>query len=258
MTKKILIRFDDICPTMSHYQFKRAIDLLEKYNVNALLGVIPECRDPELQIDDTDKLFWQKMKKLQMKGYTIAMHGCTHVYDSKVRGKVNKGFSSEFAGNTYNDQLCKIRKGKQWLKEKGIETDIFFAPSHSYDNNTLKALKSCGFKYMSDGYTLKPIKRYGIICVPCRTTGCPVVKARGYYTAVFHPSEWIRPEKENCFNQLENLLKENGKYVVEFSEYINRKMGNYIVQDSIEKCNVFFTRYLKPMLSYIKHKILKL
>lgn len=258
MEKKILIRLDDMCPTMNRYQFGRAIDLLDKYNVKALLGVIPKCEDPELQIEEKNELFWKEIKKLQERGYTIAMHGYTHVYDSKVRGNVNQGISSEFAGKSYDDQLYKIKKGKQMLQKNGIDTDIFFAPSHSYDNNTLKALNSCGFKYISDGYTLKPVMRYGVICIPCRSTGCPNVKKKGHYTAVFHPNEWIQPEKAICFNQLEKLLRENSKYIKDFNIYIDQEMGKYIIQDIVEKCTVWFNRYLRVKLSYIKHNILKL
>ena len=48
----ILIRFDDICPTMDYSQFKKATDLLDKYNVHPLIGVIPECQDEELLIEE--------------------------------------------------------------------------------------------------------------------------------------------------------------------------------------------------------------
>lgn len=34
--KKILIRFDDICPTMDWEQWKRAEDLLLQYNVKTI------------------------------------------------------------------------------------------------------------------------------------------------------------------------------------------------------------------------------
>lgn len=48
---KILVRFDDICPTMDFVQFKRATDLLDQYEVKPLIGVIPDCKDPDLDIE---------------------------------------------------------------------------------------------------------------------------------------------------------------------------------------------------------------
>ena len=40
------------------------------------------------------------------------------------------------------------------------------APSHSFDINTLKALKSLGFKAITDGYGFYPHKVEGITLVP--------------------------------------------------------------------------------------------
>ena len=70
--KKILIRFDDICPTMDWEQWKRAEDLLLQYNVKPLIGVIPDCQDPDLMINKPRVDFWQWLRMKQMEGYTIA------------------------------------------------------------------------------------------------------------------------------------------------------------------------------------------
>ena len=53
------------------------------------------------------------------------------------------------------DLYEKIKKGKEILESHNVYTDVFFAPSHSYDDNTLRALSKCGFKYISDGYSKK-------------------------------------------------------------------------------------------------------
>ena len=108
----ILIRFDDICPTMDYSQFKKATDLLDKYNVHPLIGVIPECQDEELLIEEYHSDFWNYIKELEKKGYKIAMHGFNHVYDTKTRGNINCGFKSEFAGHSFIKQYEKIKKGK--------------------------------------------------------------------------------------------------------------------------------------------------
>ena len=46
----ILIRFDDICPTMNWEQWAKACALLDAYGKKPLIGVIPDCKDPDLQI----------------------------------------------------------------------------------------------------------------------------------------------------------------------------------------------------------------
>lgn len=48
---------------------------------------------------------------------------------------------SEFAGVPYREQCEQISKGNAILKSHGVNADIFFAPAHTYDKNTLKALK---------------------------------------------------------------------------------------------------------------------
>lgn len=42
--RAILVRFDDICPTMNWEQWNRAVTVLERYNVKPLIGVIPDVR----------------------------------------------------------------------------------------------------------------------------------------------------------------------------------------------------------------------
>lgn len=89
MSMQILVRFDDICPTMNFEQFGRAMEVMDKYNIKPLIGVIPDCCDPELMIDTPKEDYWDFLKHLQSKGYTIAMHGYRHAYTSAKRGLVN-------------------------------------------------------------------------------------------------------------------------------------------------------------------------
>lgn len=255
--RKILVRFDDICPTMDFVQFERALKVLEEYDIRPLLGVIPECKDKELMIESEHEDFWGVIKLLQGRGYALAMHGYTHVYDSTKRGLVNVGFKSEFAGHTYEEQYTRIKKGKECLEANGIKTDIFFAPSHSYDKNTLKALSANGFKYVSDGMSMKPLMLYGVQCLPCRSAGCPVIRKKGYYTAVFHAHEWVRPEKESGYMELVELCRKYKDDIVDFEDYANRKSGNKCLQSLIERGYVVYLRYIKPKLSQLKHMLVR-
>ena len=63
--RKIMVRFDDICPTMNFFQFERAMEIMRRYSVKPLLGVIPNCKDPELQIETIHEDFWEYVKDLQ-------------------------------------------------------------------------------------------------------------------------------------------------------------------------------------------------
>lgn len=251
--RKILVRFDDICPTMDWNQWDRAMEILKIYNVKPLIGVIPDCQDPDLLIDSPRKDFWEYLKKLQAQGFAIAMHGYLHLYDTDVRGIVNDTFRSEFAGHSYEEQYEKIRKGKEVLASHGIQTDIFFAPAHSYDENTLKALSANGFKYVSDGKSSKPFMREGIICIPCRSGGCPRIGKNGYYTAVFHAHEWKRADKKICYDQLKKLCEEYADEIVDFEEYAKRKAGVPFVEYLDEKLYIFYENKIKAVLRPIVH-----
>lgn len=254
MKSKILIRFDDICPTMNWEQWHKAMDVIIKYGAKPLLGVVPDCQDPILKIDSPKGDFWEYIKNLQQQGWAIAMHGYQHKYDKVSKGLLTRCGNSEFAGHTYKVQYNKIKKGKELLEKHGVFTDIFFAPSHSYDKNTLRALAANGFRYISDGKTNKAIKRCGIICLPCISFGVPKIK-RGYYTAIFHAHEWTKADKAQGFNKLQNLCATHTKELVDFETYKKQPLGNVFFQQIIEKIRLLWKHIIKPPLSKLKKMI---
>lgn len=255
MEIKILIRFDDICPTMDFAQFNRAVELMDQYNVKPLIGVIPCCKDKDLQIEEEHEDFWVYVKSLRDKGYTIAMHGYEHVFCSQHHGMVNRRIGSEFAGLSLQEQIDKLQKGKAILNSYGIETDVFFAPAHSYDRNTLKALAASGFKYMSDGKSSKAYFLEGIKCLPCRAGGAADIKGNGYYTSVFHAHEWVRSDKAYAFDQFKSTLSTYAPYVVSFSEYCKQPMGSTNIQLIGENAYLIWEYDIRPKLSYIYHSL---
>lgn len=255
---KILIRFDDICPTMDWSQWNRAVEVLNKYSVKPLLGIVPDCQDPVLKIDPPRADFWEYIRGLQAQGYALAMHGYQHRYDNIAKGLVTRRGNTEFAGHPYEVQYEKIKQGKAALESHGIFTDIFFAPSHSYDENTLKALAANGFKYISDGKSNKAILRHGIICLPCRSFGSPrIVGNNHYYTAVFHAHEWTRPDKAAGFESLVNLCANHTQELVDFDKYRQQKLGYLPYQKLTERIYVGWQTTVKPPLAILKHTLFK-
>lgn len=251
MAHKLLLRFDDICPTMNWGQWHHAKDLLDNIGATALLGVIPDNRDQDLMIDEPREDFWAYIRQLQQQGYTIAMHGYQHVFDMQASGLSTPKKHSEFAGHTYEEQYRRIKEGKRILSEHGIDTDVFFAPAHSYDDHTLKALAANGFHYISDGRCFKPYKRHGIICLPIQSGGIPKIKNdNGYYTAILHAHEWERPGGQLVRERFEKLLADNSGCIVSFDTYKSQSCGLAFIEHAIELTYVF--------LSFVKHKIIKI
>lgn len=233
--KKILIRFDDICPTMNWEQWDRAESLLNKFNVKPLIGVIPDCKDPDLMIDEARPDFWDWVRQKQQCGYAIAMHGVNHVFCSPHHGILNYRMNSEFAGLSYEEQLHKIKQGREILESHGVKTDIFFAPAHSYDENTVKALAACGFKYVSDGKSSKAYVWHGVKFLPCRNSGA-LFSAKGEYsTSIYHAHEWAIPNKGDASKVLKSLLERNYNNVVSFDAYKDQPIGNVHGQLLVER-----------------------
>lgn len=260
--RKILLRFDDICPTMDFEQFARAKKELDKCKGKPLLGVIPVCSDSDLQIEKEHADFWEWLKQLQSEGYTVAMHGFHHVFDTEGKAILTQRKLSEFAGHSLDEQRHIIELGKKELEEHGICTDIFFAPAHSYDENTVKALALNGFKYVSDGRSDKPYVWHGVTFLPC-STGVPKMKKDGYYTAVFHAHEWVRADKKQGYDQLVDICSNHANEVVGFNEYIQQPVGDLDEQRSIEKRRLLWEYKIVPMLRkipglvWLKHFLLR-
>lgn len=155
---KIAVRMDDISPRMDWDKFNTFYQMLKDKGIYPLLGVVPNNQDENLNISDDvgEEFFWERIRKLKEDGCVIAMHGYDHIYTTKKGGLFPLNRYSEFAGVDYTEQKRQLELGKKILEKNGIMTDVFMAPAHSYDANTLKALKECGFSKITDGFGIKP------------------------------------------------------------------------------------------------------
>ena len=95
---KIAIRMDDITPDMDWAKFLRFKELCDLYQVKPLIGVVPENQDSMLHIDEAREDFWEYLLQLEKEGWTIAQHGCTHIYSTKKKGCFPLNAISEYAG----------------------------------------------------------------------------------------------------------------------------------------------------------------
>lgn len=253
--RSFLIRFDDICPTMDWNQWGKAYNLMKKYNIKPLIGVIPDCKDPKLMIDPKRDDFWEYVRSLKAEGYAIAMHGYRHVYETNSSGIVGVGNKSEFAGLNYEEQFKKLKEAKQIFIDNGIDVDIFFAPSHSYDSNTLKALSELGFRWVSDGKSLKA-KRYGeLTLLPCISGGVPKLYISRFVTVVNHAQEWSIPCKAKGYDELKTFCEKNSDKVVSFNEFYKQRVSGSFLNNLSEQIIVYFQRNCLPKLSKVKRMI---
>lgn len=214
---KIAVRMDDITPDMNWENFSFFQDLFERTGITPLLGIVPDNRDAKLSQEAPLEDFEMRMKELEKQGYCFAMHGCYHVYTTKCGGRFPLNSYSEFAGLPYDKQKQLLAYGKEKLKEHGIETDIFMAPAHSYDDNTLKALKELGFNKITDGFGKVPYMEKGITFYPISFLLSRSFKQKkGVTTMVIHANTVTEADKK----RYEQIFRNYGKNMISYAEYL--------------------------------------
>ena len=219
MTEYIL-RLDDACEQMDTEKWNRTEALLDRYGIRPLVGVIPHCEDPMMTDYPFDSNFWARVKGWRNKGWTIALHGYNHIYGTRCGGINPVNQRSEFAGEPTETQKEKIKKGVEIFRRHGIDPLVFFAPSHTFDENTLKALKDCSnIRIISDTVATAPYSEHGFTFVPQQTGRVRKLPFR-IVTCCYHPNMM----NDSDFEQLENFLRAYGKQFIPFpTEKSNRK-----------------------------------
>ena len=173
MKARYLFRMDDITPTMDWGRFWALLRLFQRNRVKPLLGIVPDNKDRKLNRQRAEPHFWDTMRLLVERDLVeIAQHGYQHTLTRASEPALrtpthgHRVERSEFAGYSYQQQLERIMKGREILKENGLSTDYWFAPNHSFDLTTLNALKTAGFAAVSDGIALLPYRFRGLIFIP--------------------------------------------------------------------------------------------
>lgn len=195
------IRLDDITPDMNWERFEKVKEILDNYNIKPLIGVVPNNQDETLSVRSEKEGYWGYLKQLQQQGWAIAQHGYEHCYTTKNSGLLGINSFSEFAGLPYEEQYEKLSEGKKLLEQEGIHTNIFMAPGHTYDDNTLVALEKLGFRYVTDGLSKSPYRYKNIIFLPCRLTSNYRIK--GMDTICLHTNHMSEQGRE----ELEQFIR---------------------------------------------------
>ena len=201
----IFIRLDDASDYMDIKKWQAVEDLLDKYGVKPIVGIIPDNQDPDLLKYCKDKKFWEKAKGWQEKGWTIALHGFHHKYLTDKMGVNPFWRRSEFAGVPANQQCEMLRDGEQILKRHGLDPIVFFAPSHTFDKNTIMALKnSTKIRVVSDTIATDIYFKDGIYYMP-QQVGRLRNNIFNNTTKCVHPNEITKDE----LKRLEKFIKNN-------------------------------------------------
>jgi len=190
-----LFRFDDLCPTVSRERWRRFRLLIEEFRLQPILAVVPENRDPALQISLPDPTFWNQMRALESAGATIGLHGYRHLCQSRNGGLFGLDRTSEFAGVAAETQRGWIRDGLGILRSYGLNPRIWVAPRHGFDQHTIEALRAEGIHLLSDGFARIPFLRNGVTWIP-QQLWSPVDKGKGLWTICVHANTACEGEME--------------------------------------------------------------
>lgn len=181
-----LLRFDDLCPTISPARWEKCRQLVEEFGIRPILAVVPDNQDSQLHHAPSDPSFWTGLKDMEIAGATIAVHGYRHLCRSRGPNLLDLRRRTEFAGVDFRTQREWIRRGFEILREKGLHPRLWIAPRHGFDHNTLHALRESGVEHISDGFARTPYFRHGLTWIP-QQLWSPVVKSRGLWTICMHP-----------------------------------------------------------------------
>lgn len=214
---RITVRLDDACPTMKSNSWAALEAVLDDAGIQPLVAVVPDNQDPDLAMGETDPEFWAKVRGWQSKGWTIGLHGHRHLLaETDHRGLVPFHSRSEFAGVNLDEQKERIRAAIGIFRRESIEPTAWVAPAHSFDENTLLALRECtDIRVVSDGIALAPFSRGSFTWVPqqlWRFRRMPF----GVWTVCLHPDE-LTPSD---LAQIRDWLKANKGMLRSFSELL--------------------------------------
>ncbi|MBQ7298873.1 MAG: DUF2334 domain-containing protein [Clostridia bacterium] len=201
-----LIRLDDASDHMDIAKWSRMQQILNNYNIKPLVGVIPCNKDPMLcEKFPEDPEFWKLALQWQESGWRIALHGYEHIYTSEFGGINPVHSKSEFAGHTLEEQRRKIRSGYFALKEKELVPTVFFAPSHTFDENTLEALRlETNIRLVSDTAANNVYCEKGFTFIP-QQSGRVRILPFALTTICLHPNF----TSENEFREIEAFIRKN-------------------------------------------------
>ena len=201
-----LLRLDDASEYMDLVKWSLMETLLDDQGIKPIVGVIPDNRDPDLVGKyERNPQFWSMVKAWQEKGWTIALHGHTHVYESQSRGINPVNSFSEFAGIPLSRQRAKVQEGVGVLKKHGINPEVFFAPGHTFDANTLRALKlESGIRVISDTVANDIYFRDGFHFIPQQSGRVRKLPFR-VVTFCYHPNTM----SDSDFELLEVFIRDN-------------------------------------------------
>ena len=246
---KCILRLDDITESSDWSYLSQVEKVLDKYNIKPLIGVVPINGDKKIIANNNHisrNMFFSKVKKMQEKGYTIAMHGVYHsLKNTSEKSIVDINSYGELTDLCYQDKYSQLNLGLKTLNDRKITTNVYMPPAHWIDKDTIDILKKNGFKYVTDGLFAYPRKIDEMWFIPQQMWRVRRVKIPGIFTICLH----INNETQASINNLIDFLEENHNDFVDFYSLKVEKYENIFCKFYNFVTGVLLSFYLKKVLA---------
>lgn len=167
--------------------------LMISAGVSPLLAVVPDNQDSTLIVSPAVTDFWARVRTWVARGWTVAVHGYQHTYTSPSPGLVGLARQSEFAGVARDEQARRLTAACAVFQREGLPTDVWIAPSHSFDEVTLDVLSELDFKVVNDGFFRHPYRANGLVWVPQQLSYYRPAPP-GVWTICYHCNGWTQDD----------------------------------------------------------------
>jgi len=145
------------------------------------------------------------------------------VYDIDTKNKdyFGHGGKSEFCGHPLEEQMLRIKNGLEKFNNEKIKIRSFYAPNHTYDKNTLNALKNSGINEIIDGYGLMPYTENNIKFIPQLFYKIFLLPF-GIQSTQIHLNYW----KQKDFDNFEKFILNNSNKIITYDQALEKINNN--------------------------------
>ena len=237
---RYLIRLDDACATQDRGRWDAVEAVLDRYGIKPIVAIVPANGDRELVRGPEDPAFWDRTRNWERQGWTIALHGYSHVLrplavsggPSAARSLVPVNEYGEFTGLSAEEQDRRVQEGLAILQSQGLTPRVFVAPAHSFDLQTLTSLqKASPIRVISDGFSFRPYRRFDFLWLP-QQLWRPRAMGPGLWTVCLHPNTMTK----GTLDALESFFTAHRSQFPSPSEVIGEAQetaGAYGIQDAL-------------------------
>jgi hypothetical protein len=112
------------------------------------------------------------------------------------------------------------------------------APAHSFDVNTLDALRKLNFKAITDGYGFYPYELRSMLLVP-QLVSYPLSISLGYQTICVH----INMLSQRRIDEMTEFARKNAAKFIDFKRTVERGQIGGVYAHALRVCSAFYLQF---------------